>query len=146
MPGRFLSVLHPLARVMPEVKVPEKRVSFNEKLLWTGLALIAYFIMSEIPIFGAVRAQGDPYYYLRVIFASSRGSLMELGIQPIVTSGIITQLLATSGIIGYDNKSEEDRYLIKRSFDHILSLLVNIGKELPTDSSLLNFSVRNDTL
>ncbi len=112
MPGRFLSVFRPVARVMPEVKMPERRVAFNEKLLWTALVVVSYFVLSEISIFGAVRQGGDPYYYLRVIFASSRGSLMELGIQPIVTSGIITQLLSSSGLIGFDNKVSEDREIL----------------------------------
>ncbi|MEM2093696.1 MAG: preprotein translocase subunit SecY [Candidatus Bathyarchaeia archaeon] len=109
MPGRFLSFFRPVARVMPEVKAPERRGAFNEKLLWTALVVVSYFILSEIPIYGAVRQEGDPYYYLRVIFASSRGSLMELGIQPIVTSGIITQLISSSGLIGFDRNSSEDR-------------------------------------
>jgi preprotein translocase SecY subunit len=112
MPGRFLSLFRPLARIMPEVKAPDRRVAFNERLIWTGLVLVVYFIMSETPLFGAARIGGDPYYYLRVIFASSRGSLMELGIQPIVTSGIIMQLMASSGLIGYDSKSPEDRALL----------------------------------
>jgi preprotein translocase subunit SecY len=109
MPGRFLSFFRPVAMAMPETKTPERRVGFNEKLLWTALVVVSYFVLSEIPIFGAVRQGSDPYYYLRVIFASSRGSLMELGIQPIITSGIITQLLSSSGLIGFDNKESEDR-------------------------------------
>ena len=36
----------------------------------------------------------DPFYWLRVILASNRGTLMELGISLIVTSGLIMQLLA----------------------------------------------------
>ncbi|VDM84365.1 unnamed protein product [Strongylus vulgaris] len=41
----------------------------------------------------------DPFYWLRVILASNRGTLMELGISPIVTSGLIMQLLAGAKII-----------------------------------------------
>ena len=36
---------------------------------------------------------------MRVILASNRGTLMELGISPIVTSGLVMQLLAGSRII-----------------------------------------------
>jgi protein transport protein SEC61 subunit alpha len=50
--------------------------------------------MTEIPIYGATTSgTQDPYFYLRVLFASTRGSLMELGIQPIVTAGMVIQLL-----------------------------------------------------
>jgi preprotein translocase SecY subunit len=99
---------------MPEVVPPERRVPFREKLLWTAIVLVAYLLMTEIPIFGVARtsSQSDPYFYLRVIFASSRGSLMELGIQPIVTAGLITQLLGSSGLVQFDNKSTEDRGLL----------------------------------
>jgi preprotein translocase SecY subunit len=69
-------------------------------------------VLTEIPLFGAVSSSGDPYFYLRVIFASSRGSLMELGIQPIVTAGLITQLMASSGLIQFDNKDAGDRALL----------------------------------
>ena len=41
--------------------------------------------------------------------ASNRGTLMELGISPIVTSGMIMQLLAGSKLINVDKKQKEDR-------------------------------------
>ena len=41
--------------------------------------------------------------------ASNRGTLMELGISPIVTSGMIMQLLAGSKLIDVDKKQKEDR-------------------------------------
>ncbi|MHA2408422.1 MAG: preprotein translocase subunit SecY, partial [Candidatus Ranarchaeia archaeon] len=113
MPGRFLTFFNPVSRLMPEVKAPTRRISFNEKLVWTGLVLVIYLVMTEIPLYGAVTSGvGDPYFYLRVIFASNRGSLMELGIQPIVTAGMIIQLLAGSGMIGVDYSNPNDRALM----------------------------------
>ncbi|HDM45036.1 MAG TPA: preprotein translocase subunit SecY, partial [Candidatus Bathyarchaeota archaeon] len=50
--------------------------------------------MGEIPLYGIGRGGVDPFMYLRVIFASRRGTLLELGIGPIVTAGLILQLLA----------------------------------------------------
>jgi preprotein translocase SecY subunit len=97
---------------MPEVKAPEGRIGFREKLIWTGLVVVIFFIMTEIRLFGATTEVTDPFIYMRVIFASSRGTLMELGIQPIVTSGLIVQLLASSGIIAFDNSDPEDRALL----------------------------------
>ena len=113
MGGRFLGIFKPLSRFMPEVGKPERKVGFNEKLFWTGLALTLYLIMTEIPLYGIQYdpAQGDPFLYLRVIFASHRGSLMELGIGPIVTAGLILQLLAGSGMIGCDMSNPDDRML-----------------------------------
>lgn len=54
----------------------------------------------QIPLFGIMSSDSaDPFYWIRVILASNRGTLMELGISPIVTSGLIMQLLAGAKII-----------------------------------------------
>jgi preprotein translocase subunit SecY/protein transport protein SEC61 subunit alpha len=111
MAGRFLSLFKPIARVVPEIKAPERRVRFNEKLFWTGLVLIIYFVMCEVPLFGISASPLGELAALRVIFASRRGSLMELGIGPIVTAGLILQLLAGSSMIECDMSNPEDRGL-----------------------------------
>jgi protein transport protein SEC61 subunit alpha len=48
---------------------------------------------------------------MRVILASNRGTLMELGITPIITSGMIIQLLQGAGFIDVDFTLKEDRAL-----------------------------------
>ncbi len=111
MAGRFLSLFKPIARVLPEIKVPERKVSFNEKIFWTALVLIVYLVMSEISLYGITSAVQEQFGALRVIFASHRGTLMELGIGPIVTAGLILQLLAGSAIIECDMSDPEDRGL-----------------------------------
>src|ERR1700744_4367081 len=62
----------------------------------------------------------DPLLWLGVILASNRGTLMELGISPIVTSGMIMQLLAGANLIEVDFSLKEDRALFggaqKREF------------------------------
>jgi preprotein translocase SecY subunit len=111
MPGRFLSLFKPIGRVLPEIKKPERKVSFNEKLFWTALVLIIFLVMTEIPLYGVAQSASDQFGQLRVIFASNRGTLMELGIGPIVTAGLILQLLAGSSIIKCDMSNSEDRGL-----------------------------------
>jgi protein transport protein SEC61 subunit alpha len=111
MAGRFLSIFKPIGRVLPEIKKPERKVSFNEKLFWTGLVLIVYLVMAEIPLFGISATAQDNLSALRVIFASNRGTLMELGIGPIVTAGLILQLLVGSSIIQCDMSDPQDRSL-----------------------------------
>lgn len=111
MAGRFLSLFKPIARVIPEIKVPERRVRFNEKIFWTALVLIIFLIMSEIPLYGITKSALGELAALRIIFASSRGTLMELGIGPIVTAGLILQLLVGSSMIQADMSNPEDRSL-----------------------------------
>ena len=111
MAGRFLSLFKPIGRVLPEIKKPERKVSFNEKIFWTGLVLVIFLVMTEIPLYGVAASASDQFSPLRVIFASNRGTLMELGIGPIVTAGLILQLLAGSSIIECDMSNSEDRGL-----------------------------------
>ena len=111
MAGRFLSIFKPVARIIPEIKVPERRVTFNEKIFWTALVLIIFLVMSEVPLYGIQTSALGELAALRIIFASSRGSLMELGIGPIVTAGLILQLLVGSSMIQADMSNPEDRGL-----------------------------------
>jgi len=109
--GRFLRTFEPVMKLIPEVKTPERKVGFNEKLLWTGIALILYLVMSEVPLYGLSGIGEEGLLYYRVIFASTKGTLMELGIGPIVTAGLILQMLAGSGFIQVDFSDPEDRSL-----------------------------------
>ena len=125
MAGRFLNFFKPISRFVPEVKAPERKVSFNEKIFWTAIALIIYLVMSS----NACRLYGIPSQVqeqlapLRIIFASTRGTLMELGIGPIVTAGLILQLLAGSAIIECDMSKAEDRALFTAA-SKVLALIL----------------------
>jgi len=123
MAGRFLSLFKPIARVIPEIKAPERRVSFNEKIFWTALVLIIYLVMSEIWLVGISTRQIQQLAPLSIIFASSRGKLTELGIGPIVTAGLILQLLVGSAMIDCDMSKPEDRGLFTTA-NKVFSLIL----------------------
>lgn len=123
---RFIELFKPLARFFPDVKAPDRKVAFNEKIFWTAMALIIYFVMSQVPLYGvSVGGASDPLGSLRVIFASNRGTLMELGIGPIVTAGLILQVLAGSKMINLDMSNPEDRSLFT-SASKILSVVMTV--------------------
>jgi preprotein translocase SecY subunit len=126
MAGRFLSLFKPIARVLPEIKVPERKVGFNEKIFWTALVLIVYLVMAEIALYGITGTVQEQFGALRVIFASHRGTLMELGIGPIVTAGLILQLLAGSAIIQCDMSNPDDRGLFTVASKFFSILLTGI--------------------
>lgn len=108
--SKFLRFFSPFIRAMPEIKTPDREVSFKEKIIWTAVALIIYIVMSNIPLFGVdIQETEDYFYWLRVILASQRGTLTELGIGPIVTAGLIMQLLMGSGIIKINMADPYDR-------------------------------------
>jgi preprotein translocase subunit SecY len=115
----FKDLLHNL----PEVRSPsEKKLSFNVKLKWTLIVLIAFFILSNVMIFGGTPEGLQRFEYLAVIMGTNFGSIISLGIGPIVMSSIILQLLVGSGILNIDTNTPEG----KRFFQAIQKLGVYV--------------------
>ena len=124
---RVLHIIRPIVSFLPEVEKPRYKQQFNEKLLFTMGALLLYMFSSNIPMYGIQRASSnDPFYWMRVILASNRGTLMELGVSPIVTSGMILQLLAGSKIVDVNRESREDRVLYM-ALQKIAGILTTVG-------------------
>ena len=95
---------------LPEVKGPEeKRLSFGVKLKWTLLILIFFFILSNIPLFGLSENALSRFEYLSIILGASFGSIISLGIGPIVTASIVLQLLVGSGLLNIDMTTSEGK-------------------------------------
>jgi protein transport protein SEC61 subunit alpha len=125
---RFLAVVKPFLCILPEVQTPEKKVQIKEKLLWTVITLFIYLVCCQIPLYGIQPSKSsDPFYWMRVILASNRGTLMELGISPIVTSGLVMQLLAGSKMIDVDHGTKEDKQLFQGA-QKLLGILITIGE------------------
>lgn len=125
MASKFLSLFKYPSRVALEVTKPEKKVSFNKKLLWTFVALVLYLIMLKTPVYGYQQNGQDPFAAIRIILASQRGTLAELGIGPIVTSGMILQLLVGSKIISVNFDDPEERALYT-SAQKVLAVLMTL--------------------
>ena len=99
----------------------------REKILWTVVVLFIFLVCCQIPIYGAETTKSsDPFFLVRVLLASQRGTLMELGITPIVTSGLVMQLLAGSKIIAVDHSVKEDAQLFNGA-QKLFGILINLG-------------------
>ncbi|ORZ30873.1 SecY subunit domain-containing protein [Catenaria anguillulae PL171] len=128
MSFRFLHLIRPFMAVLPEVSAPERKVPFQQKVLWTAVTLFIFLSCSQIPLYGIMSSgSSDPMYWLRVILASNRGTLMELGITPIITSGMSMQLLAGANIIEVDYTVKEDRALFNGA-QKLFALLITFGQ------------------
>ncbi len=88
---------------LPEVAPPtQKKLSFKEKLKWTGIMLVLFFILGLVPLFGLGQNALQRFELLSVILGASFGSIISLGIGPIVTASIVLQLLNGSGLVKFD--------------------------------------------
>lgn len=100
--GTLLDRMEPLLAAMPSVKSPEGHVHFKNKLLWTAGILILYFVLTNIPLWGLDPNSQDLFLYWRALLAGASGSLVQLGIGPIVTASIVLQLLKGADILHID--------------------------------------------
>jgi len=97
-------------------------------MMWTAWTLFIYLICCQIPLYGIVKQEGaDPLYWLRVILASNKGTIMELGMSPIITSGMILQLLVGAKMIDVNMQSKEDRELYQAA-NKLFALLITFGE------------------
>jgi len=101
--------LTPLFRILPEVRSPTRHISFKERITWSGIILIMYFVLSEIPLYGLPATIQDMFAGFRTVLAGNSGSLLHLGIGPIVTAGIVMQLLQGSDILGMDLSTHQGK-------------------------------------
>jgi len=125
---RFLNLVKPLMAVLPEVQSPDHKTPFKEKVMWTIITLFIFLVCCQIPLYGVKSSNSaDPFYWARVILASNRGTLMELGISPIVTSGLVMQLLAGSKIIQVDQSLKDDRALFQGA-QKLFGIIITIGE------------------
>ncbi len=104
----LLDAIANASRYLPSVKKPKRKQSLYRRLLVTGLVLVLYFVMANIPLYG-VKVTGGSVGLMQIIFASNIGTLMELGIGPIVTASLVLQVLAGAKIIDLDLSDPESR-------------------------------------
>jgi len=102
--------LEPIFKNLPEVKKPlEKRVSFNVKLKWTLVVLVLFFVLANIPLYGLAVNSLERFKYLAIILGTDFGSIISLGIGPIVMASIVLQLLLGGGLLQIDTRTEEGK-------------------------------------
>jgi preprotein translocase subunit SecY len=105
---------------LPEVEGPQhKKLAFGEKLKWTITILVLYFILGLIPLYGLGANALTQFQFLSTVLGASFGSLISLGIGPIVTASIVLQLLNGAGITKFDLSTHEG----KRRYQGIQKLL-----------------------
>jgi preprotein translocase subunit SecY len=113
----------PVLTRMPSVTRPEGHVPFRRKLAWTAGILVLYFFLTNVTLFGLdVTQQQDLFGQFRSILAGAQGSILQLGIGPIVTASIVLQLLGGADLLGLDTSDPRDQVL----YQGLQKLLVGV--------------------
>ena len=128
-----------------QVPKPKKKLSLQTRLLWCGLALLIYQIMGQTPLFGATAPEFDFLQFARVIFASQQGTLVELGIGPIVTAGLLMQLLKGSEILKFDFTKPDERGVFQTA-TKLVTYIVIIVESVVYATAVYGPGVTNPTV
>ncbi|HIJ11747.1 TPA: preprotein translocase subunit SecY [Candidatus Woesearchaeota archaeon] len=117
-----MGFLETFTSILPEVRGPkQKRLPFKEKLKWTLVVLVLFYVIGFVPLFGLGQNALQQFEFLSIILGASFGSIISLGIGPIVTASIVLQLLSGTGILNMDLTSMEGRKRFQ-SLQKVLSL------------------------
>ena len=117
--------LKSLVDYLPSVKKPEGHVLFKTKFMWTVLCLILYFALTNIFIYGLDQAQTiDVFESFRAILAGASGSIVHLGIGPIVTASIIMQLFVGAKIVNLDLSKTEDKAVYQETQKLLVIIMI----------------------
>lgn len=110
---RVLHLVRPFLPFLPQVEGVDETIPFREKVIYTVISLFIFLVCSQLPLYGIHGNTGsDPFYWMRLIVASNRGTAMELGITPIVTSSMVVQFLVASNIFQVNYSVREDQELL----------------------------------
>ncbi|EZQ03840.1 preprotein translocase subunit SecY [Candidatus Acidianus copahuensis] len=106
----FTDFLASLGQYLPAVAKPTQKPNLSQKLMWSIIAVVIYLVMASVPLYGVTSSSilGN-FLQEEVIFASTAGTLAQLGIGPIITAGLIMQILVGSKLLNIDLNTEESK-------------------------------------
>lgn len=130
MINQAIRALQPYIERIPSVARPTGHLSFKQKLSWTAAVLLLYFALSNVTVFGLSPESIDILAQYRAFLAGATGSILALGIGPIVTASIILQLLVGAGIVRLDLNDPNDRAAYQ-DFQRFLVIVMIILTALP---------------
>jgi preprotein translocase subunit SecY len=107
----ILDVFEPIYKLLPEVKAPETQPNLKTKMLWTAAILLIFYAMGSTFLVGVdlQASVGGQLQQIQFILASNIGTLITVGIGPIVLASIILQLLVGGKIVDIDLSNPKDK-------------------------------------
>jgi preprotein translocase subunit SecY len=122
----ILDFIHSLSKFLPEIKTPDVPPGTKERLMWTGVALVLFFMMYMTTCLG-VQASAASVNFLQTITASNTGTLLTAGIGPIVLASIFLQLFVGAGLLKLNVKEKADKEKFLET-QKVLAILLAIAE------------------
>jgi preprotein translocase subunit SecY len=127
----LIEILAKIGQIIPSAPRPIKRVSIGKRLVFTVLVAIAYIILASTKLYGIQTAgHGALSPVISIILAMQSGTFAQLGIGPIVTAGLILQILVGAKILNIDLNDPEGRQkftLASKGLGIILAIIEATG-------------------
>ncbi|MFC7134217.1 MULTISPECIES: preprotein translocase subunit SecY [Salinibaculum] len=121
----------PVLTRMPAVRRPEGHVPFKRKLTWTAGILVLYFFLTNVFLFGLEGQGTEVFGQFRSILAGGQGTILQLGIGPIVTASIVLQLLGGADLLGLDTQNNPRDQVLYQGLQKFLVIVMIVLTGLP---------------
>ncbi len=134
-----LHILDRILKFIPNIKKPDAPLTFKQKMKWTALIMCVYFLLFSIPAVGSNVSElqtSSFYQILNTVFAARTGTLVTVGISPIVLSSIVLQLVMGTGLLKVDLNDPEQKGRFQ-SMQKLFAILIAVvegilfTKEIP---------------
>ncbi len=116
---------------LPGIKSPGSPLSLREKMYWTAAIIGVYFLLYNTYAIGVNQQSiSQPLLQLiSIIFAARIGSVITVGIGPIVLASIILQLLVGSGLwnIDLEDTTQKSRF---QSLQKLAAICIALGESI----------------
>jgi preprotein translocase subunit SecY len=121
----------PVLTRMPAVRRPQRHVPFKRKLAWTAGILVLYFFLTNVFLYGLGGESSDIFGQFRSILAGGQGTILQLGIGPIVTASIVLQLLGGADLLGLDTQNNPRDQVLYQGLQKLLVVVMCVLTGLP---------------
>ncbi len=102
-----------IAQYLPTVEQPDKEQTLKQMMIWTGITLLLYFLLSEVPLYAADAQQVEQALSqlrtFETLLGSEIGTIITLGIGPIVTASIVLQMMVGSDLLKWDTNTQQGK-------------------------------------
>ncbi len=114
---------------MISIENPKRILTFKERVKWTIYVILVYLFLSSIPIYGISPEASSFIQHISMLLGGTFGSIVSLGVGPIVLASIILMLLMGGDVLKIDITTPEGKALYDY-YQKILAIIFIIIESL----------------